>query len=266
MQGSEVVVLDALKWNRHLSHYSIDQALQLALQLANPPLSSSSESLDTDRAQAQARLDGPSAAAAASVPHAPDASNPLKLVLLTDLTHFIEHWMLARQLSEWEGDMHLIAQVANARVKRAAHEHGLGAAAALRDAMVRACPDVHALGAAPPKARGPYASLVRAPAPASPQATAVQEAATGCWWHPYWKENRSEEISRLETELACPAVRAQVQRLLEHVPQGPGAGAAADGEGDSDGIGARKGEEATAAAFHVPAFRVAYDQLAVVFK
>ncbi|KDN37023.1 hypothetical protein K437DRAFT_259954 [Tilletiaria anomala UBC 951] len=64
VEGSKVLVIDALKWERHTSHFSIAQALQYSLSIRD-----------------------------------------LRLALLTDLTHMVEHWDLSAQLQDWERGM-----------------------------------------------------------------------------------------------------------------------------------------------------------------
>lgn len=223
-----------------MSHYSIAQALQFSLQLANPL-----RHVGPDAEQDQhARLE-------AAAPRVGDRDNRLKLVLLTDLTHHIEHWTLAAQLHQWEADMRLIAELATARVEQAARAEGREAAAQLRDDMVRACPDVHAwASSSPPRARGAYRNIVHAPRPSAPDGpeagAGVRGAAGGagrrCWWQPFWAENESERDGRLSTGLSRAAVRAAVLEQLA------------------------RGHERCAPAFHVPAFRVAYDQQAIAFR
>lgn len=88
--GSDVVIIDALNPYRHLSHFSLQQALSFVLSLPAPAATAkTATTASTLRQQLGSRRPG--------LP---------KLALLTDLTHNLEHHSTERELRRWNKEMH----------------------------------------------------------------------------------------------------------------------------------------------------------------
>ncbi|EPQ29119.1 uncharacterized protein PFL1_03407 [Pseudozyma flocculosa PF-1] len=81
MAGSEVIVMDALKMDRHSSHFSFSQALSFLASLPPPPSSTADGGTASSPPRSNARLP--------------------KLGILTDFTHRIEHFATQELLDAW---------------------------------------------------------------------------------------------------------------------------------------------------------------------